>query len=147
MISNIVNLLIILLISGAFYKLFFFRNHAPVTTIFNETKNILISQNAVVAATYYQRSAGLLNHAKIIEDEALWILPAKVLHTKGMRFAIDIFFMDKKFKVTKIYSFVMPSDNLFNCIYGGISSYSAVELQAGRIKKLGIEAGDKINIS
>ena len=47
-----------------------------------------------VARSFLQRARGLLGRAPLAADEALLIRPCSSIHTFGMRFAIDVVFID-----------------------------------------------------
>ncbi len=54
------------------------------------------------AQTYWQRLRGLLWTSSLAHDEALHIRPCNSVHTFGMRYAIDVVFVDKHDRVLKI---------------------------------------------
>mgnify|MGYP000858221393 FL=1 len=61
-----------------------------------------------VARGFLQRARGLLGRASIAADEALLIQPCAAIHTFGMRFAIDVVFIDPQGKVLSVCEALGP---------------------------------------
>ncbi len=56
------------------------------------------------AETFYLRLRGLLGRRQLQEDEALHLQPCKDVHTFGMKYDLDIVFLDDAGSVIKIDS-------------------------------------------
>lgn len=95
-----------------------------------------------IADSFFKRARGLLGYTQIPDDFLLWFPNTFCIHTFGMAFAIDCFFVNKKGLVTRIFENVKPSRirGVFQipCHVG--------EMNAFRIKALGIEVGDTISL-
>lgn len=96
---------------------------------------------AQAAATSEERRRGLLRHSGLTADEGLWIAPCEAVHTIGMKFPIDVLFLDKKRKVLKITK-NMNRWRMAACF----RAHSVLELQAGRSQATGTRVGDQLEL-
>jgi uncharacterized membrane protein (UPF0127 family) len=109
---------------------------------FNIRNSKQLAVNVTVADNLFTRMKGLLGKSEMMSGEALWIKPCMSVHTFGMKFPIDIIFLDKKNKVVSFINNIKP--NRMTRLYFGAAS--ALELPAGITKATEIEVGDKIEI-
>ena len=70
--------------------------------VHNQSRDTTLADRALIADNSKTRKTGLLKHARLESGEGLWITPCEGIHTVGMKFAIDVLFLDKKRKVVKI---------------------------------------------
>jgi len=82
---------------------------------------------------------GLLGHASLPADEGLWLAPAWSIHTWGMRFPIDVVFVDRDDVVLRIEHAMRPWR-----LVSQRRAHAVVELAAGRAKALGLTVGRKL---
>tara|TARA_B100000925_G_scaffold290618_1_gene276247 strand:+ start:5630 stop:5965 length:336 start_codon:yes stop_codon:yes gene_type:complete len=68
----------------------------------------VISDNVRVADDTLSRMVGLLNCKKLDTGESLLIEPCNSIHTFFMKFNIDVLFLDKNFKVVKVFRDLPP---------------------------------------
>src|SRR5260370_17658405 len=68
----------------------------------------ILAESADVADTSSKRRIGLLKHSKLNPGEGLWIAPCESVHSFGMKFAIDVVYLDRKKKVRKIRKNMVP---------------------------------------
>ena len=54
-----------------------------------------IAEQAEIADTFWKRGIGLIGRKSLAEGAALWLEPCNGIHTFGMRFAIDVLYLDK----------------------------------------------------
>ena len=54
------------------------------------------------------RRIGLLRHESLKPGEGLWIYPTQAIHTFGMRFPIDVAFLDRSLRIKRIYHQLAP---------------------------------------
>src|ERR1700675_1065772 len=78
------------------------RNNLPKLRIPNQSRDTLVAGRGEIADTSAKRRAGLLKDTGLEPGEGLWIAPCEAVHTIGMKFAIDVLFLDRKKKVLKI---------------------------------------------
>jgi len=67
-----------------------------------------------------QRSSGLLFRARLKNNEILWIRRCKAVHTIGMRYPIDVYFLDLNHQVLQRITHLKP----FRCVW----NYRAVSV-------------------
>ena len=106
----------------------------------NRTKGVLIADRADIADTSAKRRIGLLRHATLQPGEGLWIAPCEAVHTIGMKFPIDVLFLDKKLKVLKI-----RKDMRRWRIAGSLWAHSVLELPSGTCQQTDTAAGDELD--
>ena len=85
-----------------------------------------------VARSFLQRARGLLGRAPLAADEALLIRPCSSIHTFGMRFALDLVFLDARGRVVKRARGVPPG----RIRWGGRRARATLEAQAGWLPDL-----------
>jgi uncharacterized protein len=88
------------------------------------------------------RTRGLLGRQSLGEGEGLWIVPCEAVHTFGMRFAIDLVFVDRRNVVRKVRSSVPPWR-----LSGCLRAHSVLELAAGTLKRTAVRPGDTLLFS
>lgn len=87
------------------------------------------------------RLRGLLGRSSLSEDAALLILPCKSVHTVGMKFAIDVVYLDISGNVLATHLHLVP----YRSSRGPKGSYAVLEMSAGVAQALTI--GDRFSWS
>lgn len=95
-----------------------------------------------VAASIWHRTRGLLGRKPLHKNEGLLLQKCKMIHTLGMRHAIDIVFISANGEILKIESSVKPM-RLVWCW----KARAAIELLAGNALVLGLRLGDTLVLS
>lgn len=88
----------------------------------------------------FERMRGLLFRSKLKPMQALWIEPCPSIHTVGMKYSIDVVFLDKKGIVLKVVNNIAPM-RMAACKGAKVS----LELLAGEAKKVQIQIGMQLN--
>jgi uncharacterized membrane protein (UPF0127 family) len=117
------------------------RGPARRVRIFNETRSTVLADYAEVADTAPSRSKGLLGRDGLAHGEALWIVPCESVHTIGMKFDLDLIYLDRKYRVVKIRRGIVPW-RLSACL----RAHSIIEFQAGALSDTGTVRGDQLAI-
>ena len=107
----------------------------------NVTRNVLLADSASVADTSAKRRTGLLKHEQLDAGQGLWIVPCEGVHTFGMKFPIDVLFLNRKRRVLKIRE-NMVVRRISLCFW----AHSVLELPAGTVKASGTEKGDHLEL-
>ncbi len=94
------------------------------------------------AQTFTSRLAGWLGRSAPAADELLQISPCSSVHTWGMRFPIDVVFLDSEGRVIEAVSSLAPN----RVAVPKVSAASVVEAPAGFIKEEEIMLGDRLSI-
>jgi uncharacterized membrane protein (UPF0127 family) len=105
----------------------------------NETRDCILADAADIADTSLKRQKGLLGRDKLLDGSALWIVPCESIHTFGMRFPIDVLYLDRRQKVRKVLRAMRPW-RLSVCVF----AHSVLELPAGVIGRTNTQAGDQL---
>jgi uncharacterized protein len=77
---------------------------------FNRTRQAFLASDLTVADTHWARFRGLLGTRRenFTSGQGLWIVPCQGVHTLGMRFAIDVVYLDGDMRVVHIEENVKP---------------------------------------
>jgi hypothetical protein len=110
--------------------------------ISNLTREVVLAHRVEVADHVATRRKGLLGRDSLPAGEGLWIVPCESVHTFGMKFPIDLIYLDRNKKVKKVRS-GLPPWRLSACL----SAHSVVELAPGTIRTTGTRPGDKLEFS
>jgi uncharacterized protein len=94
------------------------------------------------AHTHWSRLKGLLGTRSLQPGEGLWLKPCRQVHMIGMRYAIDVAFLDDDLRVVGTIADLRP---------GRLSpkigaATSVLELPAGTLAALGIASGARLAI-
>jgi uncharacterized membrane protein (UPF0127 family) len=108
----------------------------------NTTRKTRLATNVEVAGSGVKRSKGLLGRSGLGPGEALWIVPCEAVHTFGMKFPIDLIYLDRHHRIRKIRKNVRPW-RMSACI----TAYSVIELAAGAIQENDAQPGDLVEFS
>lgn len=85
-----------------------------------------------VAHSFKHRLMGLLGTAALAEDEALMLSPGGSVHTFGMRYAIDVAFLDRQLKILRLTPHLSP----WRFCRAPAQTRHVVELRAGMVDAL-----------
>jgi len=102
----------------------------------------VLADAAEIADSSAKRRTGLLKHTSLEPGDGLWIIPCEAIHSFGMKFAIDVLYLDREHKVKKVRPEMVPGR-----ISGCLTAYSVLELPAGTIALTTTEAGDQLEIT
>lgn len=102
-----------------------------------------LADNVTVADNLFTRMKGLLGKNEMMQGEALWIKPCTSVHTFGMKFPIDVIFLNRKNMAAALIRNMQR--NRLTRLY--LSAVSTLELPAGTIEKTDTRVGDEIEIS
>lgn len=110
--------------------------------ISNLTRQAVLAERVEVADRGAKRRKGLLGRNGLGPGEGLWIVPCESVHTFGMRFAIDLVYVDRKLRVRKVRSGVAPW-RMSACL----SAHSVIELASGAAIESKTQVGDQLEFS
>lgn len=90
---------------------------------------------------WWSRLRGLLFRRPLAADgtEALLIRPCNSIHTVGMRYALDVVFLDGAGTVLRVSECVRPWQARV-----GRGAHAVIEFHHGAARRLGISPGDRI---
>jgi len=93
-----------------------------------------------VANTFVTRGLGLLVGAPLDTAEGLLIAPCSSIHTFGMRYALDVVFVDREARVLR----VCPDVKAARARFAG-GAYAVLELRAGVAAQHGLTPGVRLD--
>jgi uncharacterized membrane protein (UPF0127 family) len=106
----------------------------------NLTRNTVLAERAAVAETPATRRRGLLGTPSLPEGQGLLITPCRHIHTMGMKYAIDVAFVDASWTVRRVVHNLKPG-RLSPLV---LRSRVVLELPAGKAEESGTEKGDML---
>ncbi len=95
---------------------------------------------AEVADTFFRRLKGLLGRRELPVGRGMLLKPANSIHTIGMKFAIDVLFLDRNGIILKIID-NMPSGRISPLIAG---AKCVIETAGGELALKAPAVGDKL---
>jgi uncharacterized protein len=107
-----------------------------------------LAPRAWASTSTFERAQGWLKREQVEPGEGLLIVPCNSIHTFGMRFAIDVAFLDRRGRVLKLAAQVAPG----RFAWGPWSSLllpwrvQALELPAGALAASGVAVGQVLRI-
>ena len=107
----------------------------------NRTRGETLGDKVLLADTPRSRCVGLLRRSSLLPGEGLWICPTQAIHTIGMRFPIDVVFLDRSLRVKRAYHHLVPF-RMTRFVWG---ARSALELPSGSLRRSGTCKGDQLH--
>ena len=108
--------------------------------IVNRTRGIVLGDKVRTASGFLSRLVGLLGTASIADGEGLWIVPCRSVHTLGMRYPIDVAFLDARGVVVGILG-GLPPNRIGRVVR---DARGALELRSGILAVTGTVTGDRL---
>ena len=104
---------------------------------------VVVAERLRPAHTHWTRLRGLLGTSALPPGDGLWIRPCRQVHMFGMRYAIDVVFLDERFDVVHTIPDLAPwamSPRID-------AATSVVELPAGTLARIGLAPGARLVIA
>jgi uncharacterized protein len=109
-------------------------------SLINARTGEVLAHPLIVANTRAGRRQGLLGRDHLDPSAALLLQPCFAVHTVAMRFAIDVVFLDKAGKITRIVRDLRPWR-----IAGCLRARTVVEFASGALASRDIAVGDRLS--
>lgn len=106
----------------------------------NSTRGTVVGEKIAVADTFLSRLVGLLRVSSLDPGEGLLIHPSQGVHTLGMKFPIDVIFLDRKLRVLEMRRALKP----FRMTTLNFSTSSILELPVNAIEESLTEVDDQL---
>ena len=107
----------------------------------NATRKTVVSDRCRFANSVFKRMIGLLNRKSLAQGEGLLLDRCYGIHTIGMRFPIDVLFLDKELHVMRAVLALPP---FRTCVVK--HAIYVLELPVGSIQRSQTAAGDQIQM-
>jgi uncharacterized protein len=104
---------------------------------------LIYAKQVLMAKNLFARMKGLLGRKFLGPDTAMIIDPCASIHTLGMRFPIDVVFLDANNTITAIASHVKPGRFW---VSGGWKVRRVIESEAGLLPLALLHVGDTLTI-
>jgi len=104
-------------------------------------RGALLATHATLAGDSRSRRQGLLGRNGLPPGEALVIAPTQGIHTFGMRFPIDVVFVDRLGCVVHIANAVPPAR-----VRLAWRGFAAIEVPAGTCRAIALCRGDHVEV-
>jgi len=101
----------------------------------------IYARHVIMTTSLFARMRGLLGRKSLGPDTAMVIDPCSSIHTLGMRFSIDVLFLDSKNKITAIEKDVKPGRFW---VSGGWHVRRVIESEAGCLDLSELQVGDTL---
>lgn len=111
-------------------------------TVHNATKNVVLGDRIKIAETSLSRIVGLLGQRSLEPGSGLIIFPSQAIHTVAMRFAIDVIFLDRNWRVVRLRSAMVPYRLTGICW----KARCVLELPVGVIATTSTSVGDQLSV-
>ncbi len=104
---------------------------------------VVVAERLRSAHTHWTRLCGLLGTSRLALGDGLWIRPCRQVHMFGMRYAIDVVFLDERLDVVHTIPELAPW-----AVSARIdAATSVVELPAGTLARVGLAPGARLVIA
>ena len=108
--------------------------------VVNQTRNVLLGDRVRQAVGFWRRLKGLLGTRVLRPGDGLWISPCDCVHTLGMRYTLDVLFLDESGIIVGCCGGLLPNrvSPRFRRARG------VLELPAGTLVRTGTAPGDQL---
>ncbi len=110
--------------------------------VWNATREIWLASQVEVADRFVRRLVGLLGRKSLPPEHGLLITRCDSIHTIGMRFPIDVVFVDQDARVVKAIESLRP----FRVVFPVWHAVAVLELPAGTIRRTRTRVGDQLHL-
>jgi uncharacterized protein len=115
---------------------------AQTVRVVNKTSQTVLLQKAAVADRFGSRLIGLLGYKSLPPGQGLLIKPCRSVHTCGMKFSIDVGFIDSQGRFCYLIHSMRPykfSPTIRDAVY-------VIEAAAGTFQQAATREGDHISL-
>lgn len=110
--------------------------------VLNKTKDTVVVEEVTLATSMWSRFCGLMGKKGLPEGHGLLIDPCSSIHMFFMRFPLDVVFLNKEGRVTKVVKEIKP----WRMALGG-GGKKALEIAAGAAAAANVEPGDELTVT
>lgn len=107
----------------------------------NKTRGTVVASRVDRTRHLIDRLFGLLARPGLRPDEGLWLVPCRAIHTFGMRYAIDVVYLDRELVVVAVQESLPP----FRIGRLVTSAHSVLEALPGTVAASRTAVGDQLH--
>ena len=96
-----------------------------------------------LAGDALSRMRGLLGRDGLAPGQGMYLAPCGIVHTVGMRFALDLVFVDRGLRVVRVARDV-PAGRI---VSGGRRAHGVFEIQSGWLPADAVSEGDALELA
>lgn len=108
----------------------------------NTRTGLVLADRVTWAGTSEERRRGLLGRDELAPSEGIYLVPCQWIHMFGMRFAIDVAFLDSGGRVLAVHHRLSPN-RLSRLVW---RAEGALEVAAGQLGATHTRVGDVIEL-
>lgn len=108
--------------------------------IINQASKVELGVHVGVAEWWWQRLRGLLGRPALGLGEGLLLTPCRAIHMAGMKYSLDVVFLDRQGAVVAMYPDIAPGSRT----RWHATARSALELPSGTLKASSTQIGDTL---
>lgn len=116
---------------------------APVIRVTNETRGTVLADRVRVARGLFQVIFGLHLLPRLQASEGLLLPGATTIDTTFMGYTIDLVFVDRSRRVTRVVANMRP----WRMVWGAHGGRDCLELPAGAVERSGSVPGDQLTFA
>ena len=110
--------------------------------VVNTTRDTVLGEHIGVAETSWTRMVGLLGKPGLAPGAGLLIIPSQAVHSVAMRFAIDVVFVDRHWRVVHLCPAMVP----YRLTAIHWNARFVIELPVGVIAQTATAVGDQLSL-
>lgn len=99
-----------------------------------------IAQRVQMACNFKDRCVGLIRHSSLQVQEGILLIPGSSVHTMGLKFPIDVVFLDQQLRILGLRQHMVP----WRFAVAPIDTRIVLQLQAGKIAGMNLSLNDWI---
>jgi hypothetical protein len=108
----------------------------------NRERGTTLASRVERADTILKRLRGLRGRPSLADGAALWLVPCRGIHTRGMRFPIDALYLDRDLRVVAVER-NLPPGRIAPVLF---RARTVLELPAGTVLRTATRVGDQIEM-
>lgn len=107
---------------------------------YREPGEVPVLERVTVATSFHARLKGLLGRRELPVGEGLLLWRVNGVHSVGMRFPIDVLYLDEQGTIIKVVQSLVPN----RVARATAGAHSCLELAAGSASGFGLEQGIRV---
>jgi uncharacterized membrane protein (UPF0127 family) len=111
-----------------------------IIRIQNVRSGAILGQNVQLAECWWRRAVGLLGQTELPEGSGILLVPCASVHTLGMRFPVDVAFLDGRGRIVETRADMPPG----HFAVGGQDVHATLELPVGTLAATDTRHGDTL---
>ncbi len=77
--------------------------------LMNKTRGQVLAKKVRLCSGFFNRLRGLLGTRTLDDSEACWLIPCNSIHTVGMQYPIDVYFLNRENRIISVLENVRPN--------------------------------------